>query len=79
MSLYTAIKGQWLRIKNVPKGTINAQFVRLGIHEGEKVMCLERLPGGTIILEKRRRQIAIGHELAKKIEVSLLSEREYPG
>jgi Fe2+ transport system protein FeoA len=77
MSLFTAAKGQWLKIKKVPKGSVNAQFVRLGIHEGEKVKCLERLPGGTIVLEKRRQQIAIGHELAKKIEVSLLSEREY--
>ena len=55
---------------------MRAQFIRVGIHEGEKVRCLERLPGGTIVLQKNRQQIAIGHQLAKQILVTVLSDGE---
>jgi Fe2+ transport system protein FeoA len=76
MSLFAARTGQLLKIMVMPKGNIGAQFIRVGIHEGEKVRCLERLPGGTIILQKHRQQIAIGHQLARQIEVILLAEQE---
>ncbi len=68
--------GQLIRILVVPHGLIKAQFIRLGIHEGERMQCLERLPGGTIVLKKHRRHIAIGHELAKQIHVTLIEDKE---
>lgn len=70
--------GQWFKIHKIPTGSLRSQFIRLGIHEGERVKCLERLPGGTLILQKNRQQIAIGHTLAKKILVvtTTHSERE---
>ena len=74
--LNSATTGQHLRIVSVPHGTLKAQFVRLGIHEGEKVKCLERLPGGTIVVQKNRQQIAIGHQLAKQIMVVVLGDKE---
>jgi ferrous iron transport protein A len=61
--------GQWLKIISMPRGIIFTQFVRFGINEGEKVKCIERLPGGTIVLQKNRQQIAIGHNLAKQVFV----------
>ena len=61
-----------MKIIRVPSGILKAQFIRVGISEGERVRCLERLPGGTIVLQKRRQQIAIGHQLAKQIEVMIL-------
>jgi Fe2+ transport system protein FeoA len=69
VSLDKAITGQFLKIFSIPEGVLYAQFVRLGIHEGQRVRCLERLPGGTIILQKHRQQIAIGYSLAKHIIV----------
>jgi Fe2+ transport system protein FeoA len=74
ISLDKAVTGQSLKIFSVPEGIMYAQFVRLGIHEGQRVRCLERLPGGTIILQKNRQQIAIGHSLARHILVVLSDE-----
>ena len=68
---------QWLKIVSTPHGTLRAQFVRLGIHEGEKIKCLERLPGGTVVIQKNRQHIAIGHQLAKQIQVVVISDKEH--
>lgn len=71
-SLLHTATGQWLRIHSIPPGLLHAQFVRFGIQEGERVQCIERLPGGTIVLQKNRQQIAIGHLLADQIMVLVL-------
>ncbi len=68
--------GNWVRILSLPHGTLRAQFIRVGIHEGEKVHCIERLPGGTIVLQRNRQQIAIGHQLAKQISVVVLPDEK---
>jgi Fe2+ transport system protein FeoA len=65
--------GNSVKIISLPKGTLRAQFIRLGISEGERVMCLERLPGGTVVIQKNRQQIALGHKLAKQIVVQIES------
>jgi Fe2+ transport system protein FeoA len=65
--------GNSVRIVSVPEGTLRAQFIRLGISEGERVMCLEHLPGGTIVIQKNRQEIALGHRLAKQIVVQIES------
>jgi Fe2+ transport system protein FeoA len=62
-------RGRWGKITAVPHGILRAQFVRLGIHEGERVKCLEHLPGGTVVIQKNRQQIALGNQLAKQIHV----------
>jgi Fe2+ transport system protein FeoA len=72
--LYKARAGDLLKIHSVPPGDINAHFVRVGMHAGERVRCLERLPGGTIVLQKNRQQLAIGYALARKILVVVLTE-----
>jgi ferrous iron transport protein A len=75
--LVTSRAGQWLRIISMPKdGSFSAKFIRVGIDEGAKVQCLERLPGGTIVLRKNRQQIAVGHQLAKQIMVAILAGEE---
>ncbi len=68
--------GKWVRILSLPHGTLRAQFIRVGIHEGERVHCIERLPGGTIVLQRNRQQIAIGHQLAKQISVVVLPDEK---
>lgn len=74
ISLNLSKSGQVLRIETMPSGVLGSQFVRLGIHKGEKVKCLERLPGGTIVLQKGRQQIAVGHQLTKQIVVTLIED-----
>jgi ferrous iron transport protein A len=68
-TLDNAQKGAPVTIVSLPAGDIKAQLIRLGISEGDTVRCIERLPGGTIVLQKNRQEIAVGYELAKKISV----------
>lgn len=64
-------KGNFFTILKLPSGLFKIQLIRIGISEGDKVFCLERLPGGTIIIQKNRQEIAIGYDLAKEIIISL--------
>jgi Fe2+ transport system protein FeoA len=73
-SLNLSKSGQVLRIETMPSGILGSQFVRLGIHKGERVKCLERLPGGTVVLQKGRQQIAVGYPLAKQIIVVIIDD-----
>jgi Fe2+ transport system protein FeoA len=65
--------GNYVTIVTIPDGNYKAQFIRFGIIEGEKVYCMTRLPGGTIILQKNRQEIAVGPALTAQIFVHLLS------
>jgi ferrous iron transport protein A len=67
--LYKIPKGSRVIIVEVPEGKRKSQLIRLGIVKGEFIRCLERLPGGTVVIEKNRREIAIGTTLAKSISV----------
>ena len=62
-------KGNTVVVLNLPQGELKSQFIRLGITEGSLVKVYERLPGGTVVLQKNRQEIAVGSELAKKIKV----------
>jgi Fe2+ transport system protein FeoA len=68
--------GGWIKIISLPPGDVRAQFIRLGIGEGERILVLERLPGGTIVLQKHRQQIAIGHQLSRQIVVAVVYDEE---
>jgi len=76
ISLNYSPTGEWLRICSIPGGLTFTQFIRFGISEGERILCLERLPGGTIVVQKNRQQIAIGHNLAKQIFVVVIEAQE---
>ena len=64
-------KGKFLTILSLPVDDYKIQLIRLGLSEGESVKCIERLPGGTIVIQKNRQEIAIGYELARKIKIIL--------
>ena len=49
---------------------LRSQCIRLGLSKGAAVRCLERLPGGTVVLESARQEIALGKVLAQRIGVS---------
>jgi Fe2+ transport system protein FeoA len=68
--LSSAAKGSNLLIVDIPEGRPRTQLIRLGIMKGEVIRCIERLPGGTVVIEKNRQEIAIGVSLAKTIAVS---------
>ena len=72
--LHTLLKGKRARIVQVPEGKGKNQLIRLGILSGEFIRCIERLPGGTMVIEKDRREIAIGMPLAKTILVSCVPD-----
>jgi len=66
-------KGQKFIIDQLPDDDYKLQLIRFGIAEGEKVTCLDKILGGTIILKKNRLEIALGSELAKRIKVTMLN------
>ncbi|MCX8010514.1 MAG: ferrous iron transport protein A [Ignavibacteria bacterium] len=68
-TLDKAEPGEKLIIQELPNGEIKSQLIRLGITQGEKINCLERLVGGTVVIQKKRQEIALGYELARKISV----------
>lgn len=63
-------KGSSLLILDIPEGRSRERLIRLGILTGQRIKCIERLPGGTVVIEKNRQEIAIGATLAKTIRVA---------
>lgn len=74
VSLSSVGRGKRVRVVEVPDGRTKAQLIRLGIHQGEFITCIQRLPGGTLLVEKNRQEIAIGAVLAKAIMVIPVAE-----
>lgn len=68
-TLDKAKKGSFVTIVTLPQGELKVQMIRLGLAEGDTIVCVERLPGGTIVVQKNRQEIAIGYSLANKIKV----------
>ena len=66
-------KGRTLFIIDIPEGQSRERLIRLGILKGQLIQCIERLPGGTMVIEKNRQEIAIGATLAKTILVAYAS------
>lgn len=68
-TLDKAKRGNPFIVVKLPSGNIKSQLIRLGIAEGDTLKCIQRLPGGTIVVQKNRQEIAVGFDLAKKIHV----------
>lgn len=66
-------KDSSLFIIDIPEGRSRERLIRLGILKGQWIRCIERLPGGTVVIEKNRQEIAIGATLAKTILVAYTS------
>lgn len=50
---------------------LRSQCIRLGLALGTSFLCIQRLPGGTIVLETGRQEIALGKALAESIRVEI--------
>jgi Fe2+ transport system protein FeoA len=70
LTLNNTKKGKYIIILELPEGILRVQLIRLGISVGDKIFCLERLPGGTVVIQKNRQEIALGHDLARQIIIS---------
>ena len=70
--LHSVAKGSSLVIVDIPEGQSRMRLIRLGIVKGEPIKCLERLAGGTVVIEKGRQEVAIGATLAKTILVAYI-------
>lgn len=71
-TLSTLRKGGRARIARLPEGEMRSRFIRIGLMEGAVVSCLEKLPGGTIVLVFNHQEVALSGELAASIEVARL-------
>jgi Fe2+ transport system protein FeoA len=60
-----------LIIKSMPEGAYKSQLLRFGLFEGQKVECISKLPGGTMVIGLNRQEIALGAGLTKKILVEI--------
>jgi len=74
--LHQVQKGSRLVIIEIPEGRSRSQLIRLGVVKGEFIRCLERLPGGTVVIQKHRQEIAIGVTLARTIMVAYVNAEE---
>ncbi|NLK21260.1 MAG: ferrous iron transport protein A [Epulopiscium sp.] len=73
MRLSNAHPGQTIEIVSIPDSSIRAQAIRFGLYEGAKVKCSQAIKKGPVILQNYMQEIAIGHGLANKIEIKLVS------
>lgn len=69
-------KGSRLVVVEIPDGQSRSKLIRLGVVKGEFIRCLERLPGGTVVIQKHRQEIAIGVTLARTIMVAYVNSHE---
>lgn len=71
-NLVDARRGMRGTILSLPDNSeLRSQCIRLGICIGANFQCIERLPGGTIVLETNRQEIALGRSLASSIGIAL--------
>jgi ferrous iron transport protein A len=69
MTLDKASRGERIEIVHINDPAIRAQAIRLGISEGVKMLCSEKLPAGPIILQNKMQEVAIGRKLAQQISI----------
>ena len=69
MTLDKANRGEKVEIVCIDDKNIRAQAIRLGISEGSRLYCSEKLPAGPIILQNKMQEVAVGRNLAQKITI----------
>ena len=74
MTLAEITRGKDFKVKNIPDDMIRIQTLRMGISEGSKLNCNEKIPGGPVIVKHNYQEIAIGRRLAEDIQIELFTE-----
>jgi Fe2+ transport system protein FeoA len=62
-------KGTFCTIKNIGDKRIRPQTIRFGLTEGKKVLCQAVIPAGPVVIKINQQEIALGRNLARRIEV----------
>ena len=73
MDLLQAPKLVLLKVVSIEHEKLLEDALRFGIEIGECIKIINKLPGGPVVIQKNEQQIAIGQELAKEIQVKLVS------
>lgn len=69
-SLLDLRRGERARIVSLPSDSVlRSQCIRLGLTAGATVSCAVRLPGGTVVVETGRQELALGRSLAESITI----------
>jgi ferrous iron transport protein A len=70
MGIDTVPVGSCARIAAIEDVAARRELTRLGFEEGADVEVVSRIPFGPIVLQRRHRQVAIGRELARRVQVT---------
>lgn len=69
MTLDRARRGSEVRIISISDPKCRSLLMRMGVSEGSRVVCREKLWLGPVIVQCKRQEIALGHKLARRIHV----------
>ena len=69
MTLDEVTCGMAVRVGMIEEKEVRVQALRLGLMEGELVMCTANVWAGAIVLEHGGQEVAIGRKLAERIRV----------
>lgn len=69
MKLADALPGQAFIITAIEDSFARLQAIRFGIAEGARAVCQTKLPGGPVVVRKGKQEMALGRNLANRIEV----------
>ncbi len=72
MTLDMINKGEKIEVVSIPDEKIRVQAIRLGLYEGAKLVCSEKVPAGPVVLQNRFQEIAIGRKLAGTIKIKAI-------
>jgi len=71
MTLDRVKKGQSVKVLSISDGLMRVQAMRFGFAEGAVINCEEVIPAGPVVIRHRGQQVALGRQLAGKINVTL--------
>lgn len=69
MVLADVNRGDKFKIVDIPDDIVRVQALRFGITGGARLTCGEKIPGGPVVVQRNLQEIAIGRNLAGKIEI----------
>lgn len=71
MTLDQTRPGQAFTIVAVNDDFARLQAIRFGIAEGARAICQAVVPGGPVVLRKGKQEMAVGRNLASRIQIKL--------
>jgi len=69
MTLDQTLPGQAFIITRIEDEFARLQAIRFGIAEGARAVCQTILPGGPVVVRKGKQEMALGRNLAHRIQV----------